>query len=343
MPDDPALRIFPDEYVPNAEGADYHRRWVKANPAEAVKWATFRNAVIATGSGAIPVMSTKYGKALVAAGKEHMSISRLIGAMVPPYPPPVVAPPPTGTLYDHFTSWGGGWTSSLDQGGETDIFQNRWQPTNTDGNPAYIFSPPSYVGVPFSSVGAAAIQEVSTPYGGGFRFLVNPEMTQPAGGKLAFIGDSNANVSHIFNGGIGSTEDWSGKFYFPASGNPSGFPSSNPTGVLWEFHTASMSGNHIAIDPTTRDLRFGLYNGPQTYQFFNTGNVVAMDRWYSWRMRIKWAYDGTGFVQGWIDDVQIANKVGATLGSGERPWLQFGFYAQPEFSNEVTHADIRKA
>ena len=93
MPD-AALRIFPDEYVPNAEGADYHRRWVKANPAEAAKWATFRNALIATGNGAVPVMATKYGKALVAAGKEHMSISRFVGAMVPAFPLPPPAPPP---------------------------------------------------------------------------------------------------------------------------------------------------------------------------------------------------------------------------------------------------------
>lgn len=99
MPD-AALRIFPDEYVPNAEGAEYHRRWLKANPGEAARWAMFRDAVIATGSGVVPVMSTKYGGALVAAGREHMSISRLVGAMKNPYPPP--PPPPSGSYPGSF-------------------------------------------------------------------------------------------------------------------------------------------------------------------------------------------------------------------------------------------------
>lgn len=93
MPDDPALRIFPDEFVPNIEGASNHAKWVAANKAgDAPKWRAFRDALLAGQSPTPPSMATKYGKALVAAGKEHMSISHFVGAMTPGVPP---APVPT--------------------------------------------------------------------------------------------------------------------------------------------------------------------------------------------------------------------------------------------------------
>lgn len=91
--------IFPQEFVPNVEGSTYHPKWVKSNPGEAAKWATFRDAAIAhkkDGSLAVPVMATKYGKALVAAGREHMSVIDLGAAPIVPPPPP---PPPTGVKW----------------------------------------------------------------------------------------------------------------------------------------------------------------------------------------------------------------------------------------------------
>ena len=109
---DPALRIFPDEFLPSIQGSSYHSKWLAANPFEAVKWAKFRDAVLAGRQLVPPGMSSKYGKALIAAGSGHMSITRIVGAMtspgipippdptVPPDPsvppPPVVSPPPTG-------------------------------------------------------------------------------------------------------------------------------------------------------------------------------------------------------------------------------------------------------
>lgn len=99
MPEDPALLIFPDEYVSNAEGVPYHEKWARANPAEAAKWVVFRNDVIARKQVDPPSMATKYGRALVAAGKEHMSISRVLGTMVPANPPPGTPPTVTGDLY----------------------------------------------------------------------------------------------------------------------------------------------------------------------------------------------------------------------------------------------------
>jgi hypothetical protein len=68
------LLIFPDEFVPNIQSGEYHKKWVRANPGENARWVAFRDAVIAGQQIAPPVMSTYYGRALVAAGKEHMSL-----------------------------------------------------------------------------------------------------------------------------------------------------------------------------------------------------------------------------------------------------------------------------
>lgn len=91
-----------EEFVQNIQSSAYHPKWVKANPAEAGKWATFRDAVLAYKSGdsvAAPSMATKYGRALVAAGKLHMSVTD-IGADYgsPPSPPP--PPPPTPVTWE---------------------------------------------------------------------------------------------------------------------------------------------------------------------------------------------------------------------------------------------------
>ena len=113
MPDDPALRIFPDEFVPNIEGAPYHSKWRSANASgDAPKWAQFRDDVIAGKQVAPPSMSTKYGRALVAAGKEHMSISHFVGTVTNPYPPPdpPPAPPSPGLGVDRATMLGTGGT-----------------------------------------------------------------------------------------------------------------------------------------------------------------------------------------------------------------------------------------
>lgn len=95
-----AERIFPDEYVPNVQGSSYHPKWEKANPVDAAKWHAFRDAVLAYqagGSIVVPDLATKYGKALVAAGKLHMSVIDIGAEWNPPDIPP--DPPPTGNPY----------------------------------------------------------------------------------------------------------------------------------------------------------------------------------------------------------------------------------------------------
>ncbi len=143
---------------------------------------------------------------------------------------------------------------------------------------------------------------------------------------------------------IGSTQDWSGKFMFPSVGNVSGFPAAW-RGVVWEWHTASMSGNHIAIDPDGR-LRIGAYNPvDQWYRYgYDPAGQVQTDHWYSWRIQLKWSHGSDGFLKGWLDGNLIADFTGATLKAGESQYLQFGFYSGPGSArNEVIHAALRKA
>lgn len=86
-------RIFPDEFVPSVEGASYYPKWVAANKnGDAPKWTAFRDAAKAYRKGdslQVPAMATKYGRALVAAGKLHMSVTDIGSADWPSPPPPV--------------------------------------------------------------------------------------------------------------------------------------------------------------------------------------------------------------------------------------------------------------
>jgi len=94
---DADLATFGSRFRSNIESAPYHAKWVAANKIEAAKWAVFRDAVLTlTGKTdepqpVPPTMSTRYGRAIVAAGEMHMSISRVVGMMANRHPPP---PPP---------------------------------------------------------------------------------------------------------------------------------------------------------------------------------------------------------------------------------------------------------
>lgn len=99
-------KIFPEEFVPNIQGSSYHPKWIKSNPNEAQRWEQYRDACIAHVGGKpvpqVPQMASKYGKALVAAGKEHVSVTDLGADYDPPEPnpepPPPPPPPPSGDV-----------------------------------------------------------------------------------------------------------------------------------------------------------------------------------------------------------------------------------------------------
>jgi hypothetical protein len=81
------MEIFPSEYVPNEQASAAHKKWEQANPnGDAPKWRAYRDAVLRYKKGDsvfIPNMATPHGKALVAAGKLHMSVTDIGAAEGP--------------------------------------------------------------------------------------------------------------------------------------------------------------------------------------------------------------------------------------------------------------------
>lgn len=91
-------KIFSGEYVPQEESSAAHKKWVQANSGatgDATKWKAYRDKVLAykKGGPAVPVpnMATPHGRALVAAGKLHMSVLDLGAVWTPPPTPPAAA------------------------------------------------------------------------------------------------------------------------------------------------------------------------------------------------------------------------------------------------------------
>lgn len=98
---DDDLAVFANEFVPNAEGVAYHGKWLAANKnGDAPRWAAYRDALLRGEKPAPPAMATKYGRELVAAGKQHVSISNLVGVVTNPFPgpDPPLPPPPAGDV-----------------------------------------------------------------------------------------------------------------------------------------------------------------------------------------------------------------------------------------------------
>lgn len=157
LEEDVSTTTFGDEFVPNIESTAYHPKWVRQSPGEAAKWAAFRDKALAYKKGDAlvpPDMASHYGKALVAAGKIHMSVIDL-GAVWEPPPPP----PPTGGLTMFFPAgfhiWGGQSEitacSSFDfVSGHVEVLGNAAAVAKAGGNPRLIcvaLSDPSGTGV----------------------------------------------------------------------------------------------------------------------------------------------------------------------------------------------------
>lgn len=99
--------ILLNEFWPNTRDATIPQsRWRKSYPAEAAAWDTYIAALTAGQTPAIPAMTTRYGKALVAAAK-------LVTPDAPAPPPPPPPPPPPTSLgkllgASSHVNWNGG-------------------------------------------------------------------------------------------------------------------------------------------------------------------------------------------------------------------------------------------
>ena len=69
-PPDPDRVIFCSEFVPEMQGVPYYGKWTTQNLGEKARWEPFRDGLCLGLDPIIPTMATKFGRALVAAGKE---------------------------------------------------------------------------------------------------------------------------------------------------------------------------------------------------------------------------------------------------------------------------------
>jgi len=90
------LDIF-RQFVAAIESVPYHSKWTRANPNDALRWAGFRDAVLAGQTPTPPTMTTKYGAALADAGEMVLNAD----VTTPPVEPIPPAPEIPDELVDY--------------------------------------------------------------------------------------------------------------------------------------------------------------------------------------------------------------------------------------------------
>lgn len=322
-------RIFPDEYVPNAEGSTYHKQWLKNSPADAQKWSTYRDAAKAHVEGtpppAKPAMSTKYGKALVACAELHVSVTD-IGAeyQPPPQPPPDPPAPPSGTLI---------WNGDLDTGNEsqfTNYIRNatdRWRVTPSDGSV-----------VPRQGSHMARLEVKSTE---NTTWAAN--LSGTVGVKqLAGLVGYNEPYKDIYMGWsayIPSNYYWQSNIMHNIFAEYHG----NGTMIQAPFHWGIFAGT----SPDAGKLFIDLHRDPSAYApllqpKFEHFSTIA-NAWHDYVVRIKWSQASDGILQFWMDGVlRYTSPPMATAPiTGESIKAQFCIYAE-KTADRVIYLDEMK-
>jgi chitodextrinase len=274
---------------------------------------------------------TLAAEAYDAAGNRSQRAS--IGASTAACPPSL---PSAGTVIDSFDDTWTPWGKNL---------INRWRvPLGSDP-----WSAPGDIGTPWPSGGG--MWQVSTPYGPGFKMIATDEMKVMSGGKKA----EQADVGHLA-GTAQAVEVWSGKVMFPAAGNANGFPRGLPAwNVFLQFHGQGAGLTTMGIDTGTTSSSNNIYI--QTYENgirrkAEDPNRLVYDKWYSWKIEVKWSSGSDGYIKWWLDGVLMrwnlengngtTTQTGPTTEANDRPWLQFGFYSMAQFTNTVFHAQVCK-
>jgi len=180
----------------------------------------------------------------------------------------------------------------------------------------------------------SGIWPISTPAGPGFDFIVTDQAVTPWGSNTKAILAKKTLTSPI-----GNAEKWTFNMYLPKQSLTQDWQA----GVLWEFHTDSSSGHHLALAPdgTFRIARQSAYG--QIYSY-TSGGPVPWDRWIPVEYDVKWSLGSDGYLRVSIDGKQYLNYSGATVFANDGdPYLQFGFYAArgAGLTNEVWFSGIR--
>jgi hypothetical protein len=164
--------------------------------------------------------------------------------------------------------------------------------------------------------------------------VVTADMDVGSGGKKGEVAD----IEHLV-GPVGDTEDWSGKFMFPSAGNPNGFTNGyDNLAIFWQFHDVGGMGINTAGDQPANYRHIYLRTVSPSRKVHSPA-PVEFDRWYTWRIQVRWSTGADGWLRWWLDGQQLANWTGPVPTSQRN--LQFGFYSVAQFRNEVWHSEIR--
>jgi polysaccharide lyase-like protein len=306
------LRIFPDEFVPNEQSSTNHKKWVQANPNEAAKWAAYRDKVLAyeAGGAAIPVpsMATPHGKALVAAGELHMSVTDIGADWNPPPAPPPPDPIPTGTLI---------WNGDLDTGNES-----QW--TNIIRNATDRFR------VTTSDTGVAPRQGTH---------MARVEVRQGEAASWASTLSATLAVRQFPT--VGYNQTYNDIYFAWSAWVPSNWPYADPDmhSIFMEWHgngamiQAPFHWGILAAGANVGKFFVDLHRDPTAYSPVSVGwfdhitSAGMGNAWHNYTCRIKWSMASDGVFQFWQDGVLRHNYFGPTAPiTGESLKLQAGCY-----------------
>lgn len=226
-------------------------------------------------------------------------------------PPPVPPPPPAPGAY------------TLD--------------TLSDLN--FVFVPGAVQPPVYGGTGGGGVFYQSTPYGDGFKIISTaqmPALWDAANGTFTKVCLAQGHPSNFW-GELNSAESWAFNLYFPS---PQSIPNLTNwhSGTLWEWHTSSASGHHLALNPNGT-FRIGRLSSITGYQFTN-GPAITYNTWIPVTYDIVWKQDGTGSLVVTINGTTYVNFTGQTdFNDGSRR-LQFGWYADRQYTNTVYFGGI---
>lgn len=298
--------IFPQRFVPNIEAGTYHGKWVRANPNEAARWAAFRDACIQGRLVDSPAMTTHHGKALVAAGEEHMSITRVVGSVVPAYPPAPVSgqppppPPPPPPSQDR-------------------LFQRK---SDFEGGFNW-FSPPDFYawnasGTPWPN--GSGVFEIATPGGNGMRVVCHQEAAPTWEPTSKMVQMNLQDEAETATPWIGQTQRWTWQIRFPSALNDSYNFGVWGQHVLMQWGTAGgqVTVGHEFVCNPNQTLSFLVRQQPGTFPLVkfpepSSAPQFAEDTWIPIIWEVKHSFGSDGYMKGWINGVQVMDWTGPNM------------------------------
>ena len=345
------MSIFEDEFVPNIQTANKtsYGQWKQSNPKEAAAWEQFRDKLYtykAHDPIVVPSLATKYGRALVAAGKQHMSVTD-IGAADINQPPPPPPPPPTTAYF--VEDWSTGRAESA-----------RW-------DLLYSYSNPGYFSTPISATPDGRVAVVPDPAGSGGKCLrleirdsdpVYPTITNADKSECETDGSKTWNGTFSF----GTTRWFEWDIYLPYTATekfdwPRG--GTQPFFALFGMHPPSSSGwsaVHMEWNPyqfsstgespnyTNIWLNWHIEGGTWTnggpnpndhnYQLLQLvdpagARVLANhNRWIHFVWGARFAADNTGWFEAWVDGVNVVPRVNrpTSWNTDGQNYFKYGLY-----------------